>query len=225
MKVNEVLVSASYYDRAKLKRDNILNHSSITNSTSDISSVIDIVDIKRSVETANYKVGYVFNQYNKKVLVDITDKETGLIQRISSENIPHSFQKINNEKVFNAFLDSTYTKVTCLSDGDYKIYTYVKGIGGGRGYRAVEEKKDEVKLGLMNRAANKFGIDYVSAEEYEEMDNAADNKLDTLGSSILDYTARSLINWAAPHVLTAVGHILGIAWGAIQAAFSSCEIY
>jgi uncharacterized FlaG/YvyC family protein len=202
MKVHDTVRNVSY-DEIKLK-DNSLKITPLNidfDNASDKRVVNDVVDIKRSVETVNYKVNYTFNQHNKKVSVDVIDKETSLIKKIKPENIPDNFQKICDVEVFNTFLNSTYTKVSPLNDGEYKIYTDVKGVGGARGVRELRERRNEIFNEIIEQAEESGELDNMNSREVKSWATQVWDKITDLGWDIFKYAIGAVVSWVVTTVL------------------------
>jgi len=81
---------------------------------------------------------------------------------VKDNNLPNELTNIKNPEVFYAFVDSVYTKVSKLSDGEYKIDLSVRGLGGVRGTISDREAR---------RAMIEEMVDEAERQEVEVVNN------------------------------------------------------
>jgi hypothetical protein len=119
------------------------------------------LDFKRTTHTANSKknVEFTYSSIKQKVVVSLVS-EKGIVP-VKDYNLPKELNNINSPEVLNAFVDSAYTKISKLSNGEYKIDVNVKGLGGARGRQVDRITKAEMVDEIVYEAARR-GIEVVN---------------------------------------------------------------
>jgi hypothetical protein len=127
----------------------------------------DIVDISDSSSARDVRsVKYLYSANGKLVEFEYSDKaktisasiiNNGNHLAIKSENLPKELKLINNPLVFHEALSAMHIRTAELSDGDIKLYAYVKGPGGVISYATEVAGHSDTKM---------YGIDYEELQEY-----------------------------------------------------------
>ena len=160
MKVQSQIISISREPLNKvevfknLEIDKLENKDVSTNLNNKISKIVNLE--KR-------KIDFSFFIQEQKISIDLIDESNQRIS-IKNENIPKELSNITNPQSFSVFVDSVYTKVSKLSDGEYKIYINVRGLGGARGSQNDRVLRAQMIEAMVDEA-DKQGIEVVNNRE------------------------------------------------------------
>ena len=160
MKVQSQIISISREPLNKvevfknLEIDKLENKDVSTNLNNKISKIVNLE--KR-------KIDFSFFIQEQKISIDLIDESNQRIS-IKNENIPKELSNITNPQSFSVFVDSVYTKVSKLSDGEYKIYINVRGLGGVRGSQNDRVLRAQMIEAMVDEA-DKQGIEVVNNRE------------------------------------------------------------
>ena len=129
-----------------------------------ISPKNNLCEFKRITRSANSEksVEFTYSSIKQKISASlVSDKER---IPVKDNNLPNELTNIKNPEVFYAFVDSVYTKVSKLSDGEYKIDMSVRGLGGVRGTISDREAKRAMIEEMVN-IADEEGIEIINNRE------------------------------------------------------------
>ena len=122
------------------------------------------LEYKRIARSANSEksVEFTYSSIKQKVSASLVSDNARVT--VKDHNLPHELTNIKSPEVFYAFVDSVYTKVSKLSDGEHKIDINVRGLGGVR--RGLDDREaKEVMIRAMVDEATKRGIEVVNNQE------------------------------------------------------------
>ena len=158
MKVQSQIVSREPLNKVEvfknLEIDKLENKVVSTNLNNKISKIVNLE--KR-------KIDFSFFIQEQKIAIDLIDESNQRIA-IKNENIPKELSNITNPQSFSVFVDSVHTKVSKLSDGEYKIYTNVRGLGGVRGSQNDRVLRAQMIEAMVDEA-DRQGIEVVNNRE------------------------------------------------------------
>tara|TARA_B110000503_G_scaffold131974_1_gene207386 strand:- start:3788 stop:4423 length:636 start_codon:yes stop_codon:yes gene_type:complete len=120
------------------------------------------LEFKMITRSANSEksVEFTYSSIKQKISANlISDKER---IPVKDNNLPNELTNIKNPEVFYAFVDSVYTKVSKLSDGEYKIDVSVRGLGGES---QEDRERKRAMIEAMIDEADRQEIDVVNDRE------------------------------------------------------------
>jgi len=122
------------------------------------------LEYKRITRSAKSEksVEFTYSSIKQKVSASIVSDNERVT--VKDHNLPHELNNIKSPKVFHAFVDSVYTKVSKLSDGEYKIDTNVRGLGGVRGSQNDRVLRAQMIEAMLDEAERR-GIEVVNNRE------------------------------------------------------------
>jgi hypothetical protein len=158
MKVQSQIISREPLNKVEvfknLEIDKLENKDVSTNLNNKISKIVNLE--KR-------KINFSFFIQEQKISIDLIDESNQRIS-IKNENIPKELLNITNPRSFSVFVDSVYTKVSKLSDGEYKIYINVRGLGGVRGSQNDRVLRAQMIEAMVDEA-DRQGVEVVNNRE------------------------------------------------------------
>ncbi len=122
------------------------------------------LEFKRITRSANSEksVEFTYSSIKQKISASLVNDKERI--PVKDNNLPNELTNIKNPEVFYAFVDSVYTKVSKLSDGEYKIDVSVRGLGGVRGTISDREAK-RAMIEAMVDEADRQGVEVVNNQE------------------------------------------------------------
>lgn len=87
--------------------------------------------IKKINASDDQQVHFIFSKLDSKITVNLVNKDS-LSTTIKPENLPQELLHLKTGKLFTAYLEHAYVKVSILSDLDPKVYLRQKLCGGGQ---------------------------------------------------------------------------------------------
>jgi len=158
MKVQSQIISREPLNKVEvfknLEIDKLENKAAPANLNNKISKIVNL---------EKKKIDFSFFIQEKKIAIDLIDESNQRIS-IKNENIPKELSNITNPQSFSVFVDSVHTKVSKLSDGEYKIYTNVRGLGGVRGSQNDRVLRAQMIEAIVDEAERR-GIEVVNNRE------------------------------------------------------------
>jgi len=178
MKVQSQIISREPLNKVEvfknLEIDKLENKDVSTNLNNKISKIVNLE--KR-------KIDFSFFIQEQKISIDLIDESNQRIS-IKNENIPKELLNITNPQSFSVFVDSVYTKVSKLSDGEYKIYINVRGLGGVRGSQNDRVLRAQMIEAMVDEA-DRQGVEVVNNREAQSWISKTWNLVKKNSSKIL----------------------------------------
>ena len=122
------------------------------------------LEFKRITRSANSEksVEFTYSSIKQKISASLVNDKERI--PVKDNNLPNELTNIKNPEVFYAFVDSVYTKVSKLSDGEYKIDVSVRGLGGVRGSQNDRVLRAQMIEAMVDEA-DRQGVEVVNNRE------------------------------------------------------------